>query len=97
MKKELSKLSYDISLAWTDHLQDEDSKAKFRNEVLSAMKVLERLETILQERVTNTYTQEEQVQGNLVGNWAINTAQEVGRRRAFKELLGLIPKDRTGN
>ena len=82
------KRNKEISVEWTRHLKDADSKQEFKDLLSHSRRVLEVLESILeQELESSTKTKVEDYDSP---SWAYRRADKDGYNRAIKRFLNLI-------
>lgn len=81
---------------WTKHLKDEESKKRFREQVLSCKQIFERLDQILTEMDKDILTQELNTKIYDIPNWDYRQAHTNGMRsniQLVKKLINLDQKD----
>lgn len=78
---------------WTQHLKDDEEKARFRNQVFSAKPVLERLYSILEEQEKSLDRNEIDPTSFSNPNWAYLQAFKNGDRFRLNYLKTLIDLD----
>lgn len=84
----MTKQASDLSVLWTKHLKDEEERKKFKDYVLTSNGVLNRLETILKDKMEmREVFKEEDFKSN---SWAYEAADRNGYNRALIEVLNII-------
>lgn len=81
-------------LKWTQHLDDQEQKERFKNEVLGSRKVLQRLADILKEDMQSLESKEISVKAFEDPNWAYRQAYYNGGKATYAALLKLIDLDK---
>lgn len=79
--------------AWTKHLQTEDEKARFKNEVLGSKRVLARLQELLNELEDDLDRTELDTKIYDVPNWDCRQADMNGSRRTIRTIRKLLTID----
>lgn len=82
---------------WTQHLETEDEKEAFRQEVLSAKRVLERLSDILQEDIEGINNVEMSTKIYDLPNWDFRQAHANGLKQGLNKVLILTNLDQQIN
>lgn len=80
-------------LEWTQHLTDEKDKEKFRNSVLSAKHILDRLKTIIEKKEKALDRSEMSIEAYSAPNWSERQAHKNGNRQALAEIKTLVDLD----
>lgn len=80
--------------AWTNHLETEEEKQKFREYVKSSKLLLNRLKDILQEQEASFDSIESSPKQFESPNWAYKQAYRNGQRSAVRSIITLIDLDR---
>ena len=78
---------------WTSHLNTEDEKKQFRNDVLSAKSVLDRLIQIIDEDVNNLDRSELDQRVYSIPNWSHLQAHKNGNRQSYAAIRQMIDLD----
>lgn len=78
---------------WTKHVSDPDEKAKFEQSILSAKEVLDRVKTILNEKLNTLDRSETDIGIYDTPNWAERQAHKNGQRSSLMFLLQLVNLD----
>lgn len=79
---------------WTKHLKDPEAKSKFEQSIHSASDVLERLTSILKEKLDTLDRSETDMAVYDTPNWAERQAHKNGQRSSLMFLLKLIDLDK---
>lgn len=82
-----------MQIAWTKHLKTPEEKAKFQQAVLSARPVLERLREIIEETDKASADALLLMSSYDSPSWAYKAADNVGYRRALRNLKTLTNLD----
>lgn len=78
---------------WTSHLKTEEEKQRFKNEVISAKRVLERVYQIIDEDKENLAKSEENIKSYTVPNWDYLQAHRNGIASYMREMQTLVNLD----
>ena len=78
---------------WTQHLQTEEEKESFRKEIYSAKKVLERLNTIVEEDKESLDRSEMDQRVYDLPNWSERQAHKNGNRQYMQAIQLLVDLD----
>ena len=82
-------------LEWTNHLPNDEEKARFRGEVISARRVLERQTEILNKKEKALDRSEMSVTAYSEPNWGERQAHKNGYRQCLAEIKRLNDLDQT--
>lgn len=80
-------------LEWTSHLQDEEEKTKFQQQVRAAKPVLERLRDILDKQEMTLDRTEVNIDTYTIPNWDYRQAHKNGNRESIAYLKRLVDLD----
>jgi hypothetical protein len=80
--------------AWTDHLETEEEKKRFRDYVRGSRELLNRLKEILEAQEANFDSIESSPKQFDNPNWDYKQAYRNGQRSAVRAILTLIDLDR---
>jgi acetyl-CoA carboxylase alpha subunit len=78
---------------WTSHLKTEQEKENFKNEVLSAKSVLERLTQMIDEDVNQLEKSENDQRVYSIPNWSHLQAHKNGNRQSYATIRQMIDLD----
>lgn len=78
---------------WTSHLKTEEEKQRFRNQIISARDVLDRINQILVEDRENLAKSEENIKSYTVPNWDYLQAHRNGMAAYMREMQTLLNLD----
>ena len=78
-----------LATMWTSHLKTEEERGNFRDYVLGANTLWDRLATILKEKLPRT--KEEDFDK---ASWAYFRAYQDGYEKALREMLTILPIDK---
>lgn len=79
---------------WTKHLKDPEAKSKFVQSVFNSKDVLDRLTSILKEKLDTLDRSETDIAVYDTPNWAERQAHKNGQRSSLMFLLKLIDLDK---
>lgn len=82
---------------WTSHLKDEEDKQLFRNSVLGARDVLERLRQMVEEDEEALNYSEANPKSYSEPNWDYRQAHKNGMRQQIYQIKAMINLDRKEN
>lgn len=82
---------------WTQHLETEEEKEKFRNEIYSSERVLKRLSQMIEEDLNSLDRSERDQRIYDLPNWDYRQAHKNGNRQTYqliKDIINLDQKDK---
>lgn len=82
-----------MKIQWTSHLKTDEEKDRFQKSILAAKPVLQRLETLLNERQKAIDTIETGVEKYFQPGWSAVQAHYNGERASIKYIKNLINLD----
>ena len=82
-----------MQVDWTKHLKTPEERERFKNSVLSARPVLERLEDLLSEYQASANKSVENISSYESPSWAYRAADQNGFNRALSTIKALINLD----
>jgi hypothetical protein len=82
-----------MKIQWTAHLQTDEEKEQFRRQIIAAKPVLERLESLLNERQKAIDTIETGVEKYFQPGWSAVQAHYNGERASIKYIKNLLTLD----
>lgn len=82
---------------WTSHLKDDEEKDRFQKQILAAKPVLERLNTLLDQRQTTIDSMEVGTEKYFQPGWSAIQAHNNGERASIRYIKNLINLDQREN
>lgn len=79
-----------INTRWTSHLKEKKQKEEFKQNVVDAKRVLERLQNILEQDIEQSIIRCEKVDNYEMARWEMFQADQMGYRRALRDITQLI-------